>query len=307
MAVIWSRHCPRFDEAWPGCVRVSIPATFHRPLNPQQPPRGMRCLSAVTEFVFMSRVLLFLAQLTSFAHVPRASNGHGALVFGLVGCVVVACRGSVVPRPDSPSRLACASTGRFAVLSGADTVRIEELEVSSTEFSASVRVHAQDALLRFRGDLDTNAVVQRIDVAVWHAVQDTVSDPAQQARVTIDDEMAVSVVLAPSRAAQLQREPIAQGAMPFMANILLFVDLLHRRTRGKPGSVTEVPVFWLFAGGQRDSARVRTVEGDSIAVRVPGAEYRLARTSQGSLMGGTATVQNGSDSERLRIVRLDCR
>lgn len=219
--------------------------------------------------------------------------------------VVAAC--SPGGHPPAVEALPSCTEVSYAQLAGTDTIGVMTQSVDDTAFAADVYAQSQGALLKVRGRLAPSGLVEQVHVAVWHVAADSTRPPTQVADVEFRDREAVSVVAAPTRGVQVQQDSIPIGAMPYMANIPVFLELVRRRADRLGPGTAEVPVLWLFTGGELDTVRLLAPSPDTMVMRLSAAEYRLAGTHNGHLAGGVVRSLGIVDTVPHSLVALGCR
>ena len=232
-------------------------------------------------------------------------------IVGLAALSLTAITGCRRPSPQALSTrgpvTACAATTPYVVLNGADTVGVSWNTVTDFTFDATVHAVSQGALLRFSGRRSPAGDVERMNVRIWHNIADSAAVPTQQATVEFRPGEVVSVVSAPARGSQTQRDPVPPGSLPYMANVPLLLELIQRRVPRGAAAPVQVPVLWLFTGGEMDRVQVSQPAPDSVVLRFELTEYRLRRSADGAIAGGTGRALQDSTADRTRIVRPGCR
>jgi hypothetical protein len=201
---------------------------------------------------------------------------------------------------------ACGTIG-YAVLAGTDTVALSWNSISDSTFSADVTARSQGAILKIRGRLAPSGLVERVGISVWHAIADSGRPPTQTAEVVFRGRDVMATVAAPTRGVQIQHDTVPPGAMPYMGNMPVFLELVRRRAAHLSAESAAVPVLWLFSGGELDTVRVTRIAADSMVLRLSVQEYRLARPRAGYLSGGSIRSIGGTDPVAYSLVPVGCR
>jgi len=225
---------------------------------------------------------------------------------GALTCTIIAFAAARSAAQSSAAAARCVTVG-YAVLDGTDTAMVTWHSVSDSAFSADVNARSQGALLKIGGRLAASGLVERLDISIWHAVADSGSPPTQWAQVVFSDRAALATVAARGRGAQVQHDTIPPGAMPYMNNVPIFLELVRRRAARLSADSAKVPVLWLFSGGELDTVAVTRAAADSVVLRLSVQESRLARPRAGYLGGGRIRPIGGTDSIPSQLVPLGCR
>lgn len=218
----------------------------------------------------------------------------------------VACRPQPAPWLASDAASGCDSRAPYVVLNGPDTVGVSWTTITDSTFESSVHAVSPRALLRFSGRRSPSGAVERLEIRTWHDIADTAGAPTQLASVAFGQGDAVAVVSAPGRGSQVQRDSVPPGSMPYMANVPLFLELMQRRMVPSPGDTVEIPVLWLFTGGEIDRVRMSRPTADSTVLRFELEEFRLRRSRDGAIAGALARPLADSTANQTRIVRPGC-
>ena len=225
------------------------------------------------------------------------------LVCALVVSAAVEVLAAVEVRAQSNS---CPTTAPYVLLSGTDTLSIERLDLTDSTFFSRVDAVAQNASLKFGGRVNANGLVDSMSVEIWQSSRVPTGPADQHATVVFSSSGAQALVAAPGRAPQLQHDATPPGTLPYMANAGLFLELITRRAMREPNDTDQVPILWLFTGGEIDSARV-TVRGDrSLSIAISSVTYMMERTVNDRLLRAEVQMGSGEPATRARLVRQGC-
>lgn len=200
----------------------------------------------------------------------------------------------------------CPTTAPYVLLRGTDTLSVERLDLTDSTFFSRVDAIAQKATLKFGGRLDANGLVDSLSVEIWQSSRVATGPADQRATVVFSSSGAQALVEAPGRAPQVQHDATLPGTLPYMANAALFLELIARRALRVASETDQVPVLWLFTGGELDSARV-TANGDrSSRIAIGDVTYLTNRTPDGRLLRANVTIGSGEAATHARLVRRGC-
>jgi hypothetical protein len=195
----------------------------------------------------------------------------------------VAAQASAAAPPRGTER------GAFVVLRAADTVAIERFVRAPT-----ARGDSTAADLAVRGGprarhtfVDSAGLVPRYTTEGFAPGAAPAAPPAGRAtlRFTADT---VFAEVAPGGA---QRVAVRPGTLPWLNPSFVLVEQLVRRARALGGTRAEVPMVNV-AGAAQFAARVEALGGDSVLVRFPDVEMRVAVDRAGRVTGARVPAQN---------------
>ncbi len=208
----------------------------------------------------------------------------------IAALLAAAMLGACAPTPVSRPLLATPETGAFVVRMGTDTLAVERYTRTSNRLEGELVVRSpQTATRRYTADLRPDGSVERLAVEL-HSIGMTPTPPPY--RFAIDfgtDSATVQQIRGPQGdSIQTWRVATPAAAIPMLrfSYALQEQALMHARASGMTsGTIVLLPV----GSRQTDSATVRPLGGDSVALALFEGPARARIDARGRLLGFDAS------------------
>ena len=217
---------------------------------------------------------------------------------GLYSAVLIV--GAAAPPEQRPPFAAC--NARYVVLDRRDTVSVERVSTEPRGLRLFVEDRRQRRRLEVTIIVGADALPTSVLVIVGELRDDGITVPFQTADVRITpDTMAAVVRDVRTGSEQVQHTATQAGAIPYMAGMVGFYDLLIRRAQHADTRGSAVPIIWLFSDTPHDSAAVVLDGTKSAKVQIGATSAVIDRDTSGSVRSIQETAQ--ADTLRRRTFR----
>ena len=198
-----------------------------------------------------------------------------------------------------PHRIAAQSCGKgawYVTVDGEDTLAIEHVSFIDSAFTDQVQLIDQGGRMRFQGRITPEGLVRDLNLDIW-ATGDSSRLPDQHATVSFAADAITAIVNDAEKGRQLQLDSVRSWTLPYMDNIVLFLELLDRRATYLRSDSVGLPVAWLFTAGRHDVASV--VRRGRTSARIEFADFLadVRRNASGDIL--SITRRGGAVTRRV--------
>ena len=151
----------------------------------------------------------------------------------------------------------CRNSRVYVMLDGRDTVSVERLQFGPTEFRDAVTILDQKAYTTFSGRLNSRGGVDGLATSVWEHVGDTAHAATQTAHVTFTNRAILAMVDDGFGHSQAQVDSVSTATLPYMDNLLLFLEIVNTKGRLSGRDSVQTPIAWLFTVGRHEMVTYR--------------------------------------------------
>ena len=174
------------------------------------------------------------------------------------------------------------TAAQFALISGSDTIAVEQVQRDSNEFSAAFDTRGRGRYT-LNAKVDPQGLVSRLELSSFAPAGTTALSHAIVA--IVGDSVFAQV------GTGVQRTGTKVGAIPWVNPSFALLEVLVQRARHIGTDSASIPLF-LIQGGSTVMATVVRKGADSTIVDVASVSLRLHTSADGEVLGGVVPAQN---------------
>ena len=186
--------------------------------------------------------------------------------------------------------LAQSGSGVFILRGEKDTLALEQFRWEGEVLHADITFKAAQARIGFDVTVAADKSVSVLNNRFWAWGDSAGAPPRQSAKIVFRGDSAIAEIGTAGSPVVTQRLGSKPGAIPYLNPSMALLEVLVARARALGGLPVTVPMF-AVAGGQVFDGVVSQSTGDTLSIRLSGAEIRLAVTADGKIHGGRIPAQ----------------